>query len=150
MAPLKKAGLLTDEPFDEPIDYTYFELWHHWGRTAKFGTWMQGPDYVQWHGIYEVLTIWRNCARWRPRNWRPPTNSVGGHAGGDPPQAGRDCSGLLFSRDQAMLLMAAVDEIFLGIDTYLAHLISGTIRPNEWIPVVFGLAAGGILFSPAC
>jgi hydroxylamine dehydrogenase len=56
MAPLKKAGLLTDEPFDEPIDYTYFELWHHWGRTAKFGTWMQGPDYVQWHGIYEVLS----------------------------------------------------------------------------------------------
>jgi hypothetical protein len=49
------------------------------------------------------------------------------------------------SRDQAMLLMAAVNEIFLGIDTYLAHLISGTIRPNEWIPVVFGLAAGGIL-----
>ena len=41
--------------------------------------------------------------------------------------------------------MAAVNEIFLGIDTYLAHLISGTIRPNEWIPVIFGLVAGGIL-----
>jgi hypothetical protein len=54
--PLKDQGLLTPEPFDEPIDYTYFELWHHWGRTAKFGTWMQGPDYVQWHGAYEVLS----------------------------------------------------------------------------------------------
>ena len=32
-----------------------FNLWHHWGRTAKFGTWMQGADYVQWHGAYEVL-----------------------------------------------------------------------------------------------
>jgi hypothetical protein len=55
MAPLKENGLLTAAPFDEPIDYTYFNLWHHWGRTAKFGTWMQGPDYAQWHGAYEVL-----------------------------------------------------------------------------------------------
>ena len=23
--------------------------------NAKFGTWMQGPDYSQWHGAYEVL-----------------------------------------------------------------------------------------------
>ena len=55
MAPLKENGLLTDEPFDEPIDFVYFELWHHWGRTAKFGAWMQGPDYTQWHGAYELL-----------------------------------------------------------------------------------------------
>ncbi|MEP0764807.1 MAG: nitrate reductase [Chloroflexota bacterium] len=54
--PLKDAGLLTDAPFDEPIDYVYFELWHHWGRTTKFGVWMQGPDYTQWHGAYEVLS----------------------------------------------------------------------------------------------
>jgi hypothetical protein len=56
IAPLKEQGLLTAEPFDEPIDFTHFELWHHWGRTAKFGAWMQGPDYVQWHGAYEVLS----------------------------------------------------------------------------------------------
>lgn len=55
IAPLKEANLLTSEPFDEPIDFVYFELWHHWGRTAKFGVWMQGADYVQWHGAYEVL-----------------------------------------------------------------------------------------------
>jgi hydroxylamine dehydrogenase len=53
--PLKDLDLLTPEQFDEPIDFTYFNLWHHWGRTAKFGTWMQGPDYAQWHGAYEVL-----------------------------------------------------------------------------------------------
>ena len=53
--PLQEAGLLTTAPFDEPIDYTFFNLWHHWGRTAKFGIWMQGPDYAQWHGAYEVL-----------------------------------------------------------------------------------------------
>jgi hypothetical protein len=55
IAPLQANGLLTEAPFDEPIDFTYFNLWHHWGRTAKFGTWMQGPDYSQWHGAYEVL-----------------------------------------------------------------------------------------------
>lgn len=53
--PLKDNGLMTAAPFDEPIDYTYFEIWHHWGRTAKFGAWMQGPDYTQWHGAYEIL-----------------------------------------------------------------------------------------------
>jgi hypothetical protein len=54
--PLKDNGLLTAAPFDEPIDFAYYELWHHWGRTTKFGTWMQGPDYTQWHGAYEVLS----------------------------------------------------------------------------------------------
>lgn len=56
VAPLTEQGLMTSEPFDEPIDFVYFELWHHWGRTAKFGAWMQGPDYTQWHGAYEVLS----------------------------------------------------------------------------------------------
>jgi hydroxylamine dehydrogenase len=56
VAPLQEQGLITAEPFDQPIDFVYFELWHHWGRTAKFGAWMQGPDYTQWHGAYEILS----------------------------------------------------------------------------------------------
>ena len=55
IAPLQEHNLLTSEAFDEPIDFVHFELWHHWGRTAKFGVWMQGPDYTQWHGAYELL-----------------------------------------------------------------------------------------------
>jgi len=55
MAPLQEQGLLTIAPFDEPIDFTYFDLWHYWGRTTKFGLWMQGPDYSQWHGAYPLL-----------------------------------------------------------------------------------------------
>ncbi len=55
IAALKDEGLLTDAPFDELIDFIYFELWHHWGRTTKFGAWMQGADYTQWHGAYEIL-----------------------------------------------------------------------------------------------
>lgn len=46
------------------------------------------------------------------------------------------------SRDQVMLLMAAINEIFLGIDIYLAHNISGTITTYEWIPIIFGPIAG--------
>lgn len=53
--PLKDKNLLTKAPFDEPIDFIYFENWHHYGRTAKFGAWMQGADYTQWHGAYEML-----------------------------------------------------------------------------------------------
>jgi hypothetical protein len=56
VAPLRARGLLTEAPFDQPIDFVYFELWHHWGRTAKFGAWMQGADYTQWHGVYELLS----------------------------------------------------------------------------------------------
>jgi hypothetical protein len=56
VAPLAEIGLLTEQPFDASIDFVYFELWHHWGRTTKFGVWMQGPDYTQWHGAYEVLS----------------------------------------------------------------------------------------------
>ena len=52
---------------------------------------------------------------------------------------------LPFSRDQLMLLMAAINEIFLGLDIYFAHSISGTIVPDEWIPIVFGPIAGALL-----
>ncbi len=56
MAQIKDMGAVTVQPFDQPIDFTYFELWHHYGRTAKFGAWMQGADYSQWHGAYEILS----------------------------------------------------------------------------------------------
>jgi hypothetical protein len=49
------------------------------------------------------------------------------------------------SRDQIMLLMLAVNELLLGLETYLAHQISGTIMPREWIPIIFGPIAGMIL-----
>ena len=49
------------------------------------------------------------------------------------------------SRDQLMLLMAAINEIFLAVDIFLAHNLNGTIRPREWIPIIFGLVAGVLL-----
>ena len=52
---------------------------------------------------------------------------------------------LRLTRDQVMLLFIATNEIFLGLEHYLAHLISGTIRPHEAIPIIFGPAAGCVL-----
>ncbi len=42
------------EPFSAPIDWSYWELWHHEGRRARHGASMQGPDYTHWHGMYDV------------------------------------------------------------------------------------------------
>lgn len=52
---------------------------------------------------------------------------------------------VLATRDQAVLLMAAFNEIMLGVDTYLAHVLNHTIRPREWIPIIFGPSAGVLL-----
>ena len=49
------------------------------------------------------------------------------------------------SRDQLMLLMAAINLLFLAFDIYLAHNLNGTIRIREWIPIVFGTVAGVLL-----
>jgi hypothetical protein len=49
------------------------------------------------------------------------------------------------SRDQLMLLMAAINELFLAFDIYLAHDLDGTIRSREWIPIIFGVVAGILL-----
>ncbi len=59
--PVKKAldelyalGILTKKSFDEEIEYTWFEYWHHEGRRARMGAAMMGPDFAQWHGFYEL------------------------------------------------------------------------------------------------
>ena len=52
---------------------------------------------------------------------------------------------LPFNRDQAMLLLMAVNMAFLGVDTYLAHHLSGEIRGYEWIPIIFGPASAVVL-----
>ena len=55
VADLRTEGLLTPEPFDEPIEFLAFDIWHYFGRTAKHGAFMGGADFVQWHGFYELL-----------------------------------------------------------------------------------------------
>lgn len=55
MQSLVKDGIISDKPFANQISFDAFDLWHYYGRTAKFGAYMQGPDFVQWHGIYPLL-----------------------------------------------------------------------------------------------
>lgn len=52
---------------------------------------------------------------------------------------------LPLSRNDLLLLLVAFTEIGMGVETALAHLISGNIKPGESIPVIFGPIAGIIL-----
>jgi hypothetical protein len=54
MNALREAKKLTATPFDEELEWTFYRLWHHEGRRARMGASMQGPDFVQWHGFFEV------------------------------------------------------------------------------------------------
>lgn len=60
MEKLVADGKLSKTPFDEKLEWTYYELWHHQGRRARMGTAMMGPDYTQWHGFYEVAKSFYN------------------------------------------------------------------------------------------
>ena len=52
---LYAAGLLSAERyFDEPLEWEFYELWHHEGRRARMGAAMMAPDYAWWHGFYEL------------------------------------------------------------------------------------------------
>jgi hypothetical protein len=55
IAALRKDGVLGAKPFQTPIDFLAFDLWHYDGRTSKHGAFMGGADFVQWHGNYELL-----------------------------------------------------------------------------------------------
>jgi len=60
MDTLTAKKLLTDQPFDAKIKWTYYELWHHEGRRARVGASMAGPDYTWWHGLYDVANVFYN------------------------------------------------------------------------------------------
>jgi len=52
---VKEENLLESAAsFSNPIEWEYWELWHHEGRRARMGAAMMGPDYTWWHGIYDV------------------------------------------------------------------------------------------------
>jgi hydroxylamine dehydrogenase len=57
---LRAENLLTDTPFDEKLEWTYYLLWHHEGRRARHGASMMGADYAQWHGFFDVADRFYN------------------------------------------------------------------------------------------
>jgi hypothetical protein len=54
MQDLYARKLLTPAPFDEPIEYTYWELWHDEGARARHGAAMASPNHAWWEGMYLV------------------------------------------------------------------------------------------------
>lgn len=54
---------------------------------------------------------------------------------------------LPLTRNDLLLLLVAFTEIGVGFETWLAHQISGGIKPAEAIPVVFGPIAGIVLLA---
>jgi hypothetical protein len=54
MKALRDHHLLTPADFDEEIEWTWYQLWHHEGRRARHGASMMAPDYAHWHGMFEV------------------------------------------------------------------------------------------------
>jgi hypothetical protein len=54
MGDLHKSGVISKAPYDDKIEWIWWEIWHHEGRRARHGASMSGPDYTWWHGMYEV------------------------------------------------------------------------------------------------
>ena len=55
---LYRNDLITPTQFDEKVEWTWWEIWHHEGRVARHGASMMAPDYTHWHGLYEVAKHW--------------------------------------------------------------------------------------------
>ncbi len=70
--------LLKPVEFGNEIDFTWYELWHHEGRRARHGASMMGPDYTQWHGIYEVAKSF--YAEFIPRLERIAEENINSHS----------------------------------------------------------------------
>lgn len=54
MQALYSQQKLTPTPFDEPIEFTYWELWHDEGARARHGASMASPNHAWWEGMYVV------------------------------------------------------------------------------------------------
>lgn len=54
MQDLYSQQILTPTPFDEPIEFTYWELWHDEGSRARHGASMGSPNHAWWEGMYVV------------------------------------------------------------------------------------------------
>lgn len=54
MQELYAEKLLTPTPFDEPVEFTYWELWHDEGTRARHGAAMASPNHTWWEGMYLV------------------------------------------------------------------------------------------------
>ena len=52
-----------------------------------------------------------------------------------------DAQWCAISRDEVYQLFVILNELLLGVEATLAHISNGTLRPYEWIPILFGPSA---------
>jgi hypothetical protein len=60
MADLKAKNLLKQDKWKDPFMELYYYLWHHTGRRARHGAAMDGPDYANWHGFFQIFQIYKD------------------------------------------------------------------------------------------
>lgn len=54
MGELYRRKLISPAPFDDPIEFTYWELWHDEGARARHGAAMASANHTWWEGMYVV------------------------------------------------------------------------------------------------
>ncbi len=85
MAGLYAREKLTPLPFDEPIEFTYWELWHDEGARARHGAAMASPNHTWWEGMYLVGRNFYRHFLPEVRRWPGPRRRtlVDAHLSGD-------------------------------------------------------------------
>lgn len=74
MKDLKARGLLKEDKWSDAFQELNYYLWHHAGRRARHGTAMDGPDYTQWHGFFQIFQIYKDMQE--IYNWRIENNKI--------------------------------------------------------------------------
>jgi hypothetical protein len=58
MKTIYENNLITAMKFDDDVEWTWWEIWHHESRRARHGVSMMAPDYTHWKGLYIVAKHW--------------------------------------------------------------------------------------------
>ncbi|MCB1904624.1 MAG: hypothetical protein KDI18_11170 [Gammaproteobacteria bacterium] len=57
MLALYEKGFLTTTAFDEPLEFTYWKLWHDEGTKLRHGAAMASPNHSGWQGVHQVAQL---------------------------------------------------------------------------------------------
>ncbi|MBF0255540.1 MAG: hypothetical protein HQL47_03580 [Gammaproteobacteria bacterium] len=57
MLGLYEQKLLSPKPFDEPVEQTYWSLWHDAGVRARHGAAMVSAEHAGWQGMHQVAQL---------------------------------------------------------------------------------------------
>lgn len=85
IAELRERGALTAAPFDEPVEWAWFDLWHRRARRARLGAAMMSPDDVHGGGLAALSQALHGDLLVRARGLLPtPATGIDGASVGRP------------------------------------------------------------------